>query len=72
MQNSTVPLCVGLALYKAGSNDDDGTWREDNDILMKEVEYCKKQNINGFMIYHIDYFNNDNASKEVENVLAVL
>ena len=39
---------------------------------MKEVEYCKKQNINGFMIYHIDYFNNDNASKEVENVLAVL
>ena len=68
----TVPLCVGLALYKAGSNDDDGTWREDNDILMKEVEYCKKQNINGFMIYHIDYFNNDNASKEVENVLAVL
>lgn len=72
MQNSTVPLCVGLALYKAGSNDDEGTWREDNDILMKEVEYCKKQNINGFMIYHIDYFNNDNASKEVENVLAVL
>lgn len=70
--NSTTTLCVGLALYKANSDYDEGTWKNSDDILKKEVEYCKENNIDNFIIYDISYFDNESTSTEVENVMSVL
>lgn len=66
-----VSLCVGLALYKAGSDSDEGTWQNKDDILKSEVEYCKKNGIDNFIIYDIDYFNNDDTYEEVKNVISL-
>lgn len=71
-KNSKVQLCVGLALYKANSDYDQGTWKNSNSILKQQVEYCKERNINNFIIYHIDYFTNQDTATEVTNVVSVL
>lgn len=69
---NNVPLCVGLALYKAGTDSDNGTWQNKTDILKSEVEYCKENGIDNFIIYDIDYFKDENAREEVKNVISVL
>lgn len=71
-KSNKVTLCVGLALYKANSDYDDGTWKNSNDILKRQIELCKENGIDNYMIYDIDYFNSENTAKEVENVMSVL
>lgn len=61
-----------MALYKANSDYDNGTWKNSNDILKKQIELCKENGVNNYMIYDIDYFNNEATSKEIENVMSVL
>lgn len=65
-------LCVGLALYKANNGDyDGGSWKNKNDILKQEVEYCRKNGIDNFIIYDIDYLDDSNTYEEVQNVMSV-
>lgn len=71
-KSNKVTLCIGLALYKANSDYDNGTWKNSNDILKKQIELCKENGVSNYMIYDIDYFNNEATSKEVENVMSVL
>lgn len=67
-----VTLCIGLALYKANSDYDDGTWKNSDDILKSQIQLCKQNGIDNYMVYHIDYFNNNNTDKEVQNAMSVL
>ena len=71
-RSNKVTLCIGLALYKANSDYDNGTWKNSDDILKKQIELCKENGVSNYMIYDIDYFNNEATSKEVENVMSVL
>jgi len=71
-QNSQAALSVGLALYKAGSDEDEGTWQNSDEILKSEIEYCNEQGINSFMIYDIDYFTKEQATEEIKNAVSVL
>lgn len=67
-------LYIGLAGYKAGTNDSDsGTWKDQDDILKQEIEIIRKHSmIKGFMLYSYDSLLNDDAKKEIENVMAIL
>lgn len=71
-KNDKVTLCVGLALYKANSDYDNGTWKNSNDILKQQINLCNENGIDNYMIYDIDYFNDENTSEEVENAMSVL
>ena len=71
-KNNKITFCVGLALYKANSDYDEGTWKNSDEILKKEVEYCRKNNIDNFIIYDISYFEDESTANEVENVMSVL
>lgn len=71
-KSNKITLCIGLALYKVNSDYDNGTWKNSNDILKKQIELCKENGVNNYMIYDIDYFNNEATSKEIENVMSVL
>ena len=65
-------LCVGLALYKANDESyDDGSWKNSSSILKREVEYCRKNGIDNFIIYDIDYLDEKNTEDEVKNLLSV-
>ena len=70
--NPNVKLYYGLALYKAGSDVDDGTWKKSSDILTKQVELGRSAGADGFMFYSWDYFNSDQTKEEVQNVIKLL
>jgi uncharacterized lipoprotein YddW (UPF0748 family) len=67
-----VTLYIGVAGYKAGTDSDSGTWESSNSILKSEVELIRKKSIKGFMFYSFADFENDNAVKEVSNLIKVL
>lgn len=67
-------LYVGLAGYKAGSEDSDsGTWKDKNDILKSEIELIRQNSkIRGFMLYAYDSLINEQSKEEIENVISIL
>lgn len=67
-------IYIGLAGYKAGTDDsDEGTWKDKDDILKKEIEYIRKYSqIKGFMLYSYDCLEQDVAKQEIENVMSIL
>lgn len=70
--NTKTKLYLGLAVYKAGSDVDSGTWKKSGDILAQQVELGRKNSCNGFMFYSWDYLNSSQTKEEVQNVMKVL
>ena len=70
--NENVKLYLGLAVYKAGSDADSGTWKETGNILASQVEYGRKTSCDGFMFYSSDYLDTDQTKREVQNVVEAL
>lgn len=70
--SDSVQLYAGLALYKAGSDEDDGTWLESDENIKNQIEFGRQQGIKGFMFYSFDYLENEQTEKEVENVMNYL
>lgn len=64
-----VKLYYGLAVYKAGSDADEGTWKKANNILAQQVSLGRQVDCDGFMFYSWDYLNKDQTKEEVENVV---
>lgn len=67
-------LYIGLAGYKAGSDDSDsGTWKDKNDILKTEIELIRQNSkIRGFMLYAYDSLINEQSKEEIKNVMSIL
>lgn len=68
--SDSVELYIGLALYKAGSDSDDGTWQGSDDILAQEVRYARGEEIvaDGFIVYSYEYLNKSATKEEVSNL----
>lgn len=67
-----VKLYFGLAVYKANSDADSGTWKTSSNILATQVDYGRKEKCDGFMFYSCDYLNSAQTKAEVQNVMKVL
>lgn len=72
VNNKGVKLYIGLAVYKAGSDADEGSWEGSQDILKKEIEYGRELKADGFMLYSYDYLVNDQTKEEIENVMKII
>ena len=70
--NRSVTLYIGLAGYKAGTNDDSGTWKNRSNILVKELKLIRKKKIKGFMLYSYNDLNRKQARKEIKNLIKAL
>ena len=70
--NKNVKLYLGLAVYKAGSDADSGTWKVSDTILASQVEYGRQTACDGFMFYSSDYLDTDQTRQEVQNVVEAL
>ena len=70
--NPAVKLYYGLAVYKAGSDVDSGSWLGSDDILKSQIEYGRSLNADGFMLYSWDYMDTDQTKQEVANVIKIL
>lgn len=74
-----VKLAVGLAAYKADSQDDyagkgKNEWKQSNDIIKRQVEYLREKNCNGFVLfsYHYVFVDNNLINSEMQNLKTVL
>ena len=70
--NKDVKLYIGLALYKASSDVDGGTWEESDEIIKDEILYGRKCKVDGFMIYSYDYLENKQTAREVSNMIDII
>lgn len=71
VSNKNVKLYLGLGIYKAGTDKDNGTWLLSDDILKEQILYGRSINCNGFMLYSYDYLDSDEAKEEIANVMSV-
>lgn len=69
---SKVDLYLGLAVYKAGSDADGGTWKKSDDILSRQIDLGRELNYDGFMFYSWEYLDTKQTEEEVKNVVKVL
>ncbi len=70
--NEDVKLYIGLGLYKAGSDEDEGSWLDSDENMKSQIEYGRKLGADGFMFYSYDYLVNEQTEEEVENVMNYL
>ena len=71
-RQESVRLFAGLALYKAGSDADQGTWEGETDILKRQIEAARKAGLNGVVFYSSQYLESEATREEVKNAMAVL
>ncbi len=69
-----VKLYVGLALYKAGSDEDKGKWQVSDDIIMNQVLFIRGNDIdsNGFALYSYAYLDDQQTAEEMKNLRSIL
>ena len=71
-RHDRLDLYAGLALYKAGTDADNGTWLGRDDIIALQAEAALEAGYQGVILYSSDYLNAQQAAKELENAMAVL
>lgn len=67
-----IKLYFGLGLYKAGTDADSGTWLDSEDNIRTQIEYSRKKNADGFILYSYDYLSDNTARKEVKNAAPII
>lgn len=70
--NKNVKLYIGIAGYKIGTNDDEGTWKLSDKILKNEVELLRKKGASGVIFYSYSNLNSKVTAKEINNLSKVL
>ena len=68
-KHSKLKLYIGLAGYKGGTDNDNGTWLDNNDILKTEIQICKEKQTDGIMLYSYESFLNKENLPEIQNVV---
>lgn len=63
---------AGLALYKAGSDADEGTWKLSDDTIRRQIEAAQAAECSGVVLYSADYLDSQQTEREVENAVALL
>lgn len=65
-------LYAGLALYKAGSDADSGTWQLSGDIIKRQIEEARAAQCAGILLYSSDYLDTEQTAQEVQNAVAAI
>lgn len=67
-----IELYIGLAVYKAGTDADDGTWLSREDTIARQIERAKESGADGVILYAVDHLGNDAAQAEMANAEIVI
>ncbi|MGI6254018.1 MAG: glycoside hydrolase family 10 protein [Acutalibacter sp.] len=71
-RHEDLELYAGLALYKVGTDADNGTWLGRDDIIALQAEAALDAGYEGVILYSSDYLSGEQTEKELENAMAVL
>ncbi len=64
--HSKIKVYVGLGAYKAGSDADSGTWKNNSSELKNQLELLRKYKYDGYMIYDYSALHNEAAAETME------
>ena len=64
-------LYAGLALYKAGTDADNGTWLLRDNIIALQAEAALEAGYQGVILYSSDYLDAEQTAAEMKNAMAV-
>lgn len=67
-RHENLKMYAGLALYKAGSDADGGTWLLSSDIIRRQIEAARAAECNGIVLYSSAYLHTEQTQAEVENL----
>ena len=67
-----IRLYIGLAVYKAGTDADGGTWMNSAETLARQIEYAEKCGADGVVLYAVDHMESDAAQAEMANAQAAI
>lgn len=70
--HKNLSVIVGIAGYKGGTEDDEGTWLDNNDILKTQIEICEEKDLDGIALYSYESFFNKENEEEISNVVSYL
>ena len=70
--NPGVKLYFGLALYKADSNADGGTWITPGSVMAYQIQKSRSLGANGFMLYSAAFLENRQTGSEMAQVKKLL
>lgn len=71
-KNKDVKVYVGIAAYKAGSNEETA-WKKDKNILKKQIEYGRKTGkVDGFLYFRHDFLFKKVTQPAIKNLLKIL
>ena len=71
-RHDELEMYIGLAVYKAGSDADNGTWLLENDNIKRQIEDSRLAGGDGIALYSYDYLFADETVQEVENAAVLL
>lgn len=71
-KHKELKIYIGLAVYKAGTDADDGTWLKSDNILSTELMLLRKYNFSGYMLYDYNALLSENAEEELSNFLSII
>lgn len=64
-RHENLKLYAGLAVYKAGTDADEGTWKLESDILARELEIIREEKLDGYILYDYEAVISENAQAEM-------
>ena len=67
-----IKLYIGLAVYKAGTDADNGTWLNSTDTLARQIDRAKEAGADGVVLYAADHLTGENAKAEMANAVPEL
>lgn len=63
----SVKLYIGLAVYKAGTDADDGTWLNTEDTIARQIKRAEETGADGILLYAVDYLEAEETRAEMAN-----
>ncbi len=67
-RHDELDIYIGLAVYKAGTNSDEGTWLTSSDILAREAKESFDFGADGIILYEGSYISAPEAETEIQNL----
>lgn len=68
-RHEDLKMYIGLALYKAGTDADAGTWLEDSTNIKRQIKELRGAAADGFVLYSYDYLDKQETFLELENAM---
>ena len=67
MENTGVKMYTGLAVYKLGSDMDSGAWKEEDEVIEKQIDLCSSNDISGISFYAVDNLQEDDMRETIRS-----